>query len=125
MGSDQENIVRKFIHKPSPRMDLLKLNSISNKFISFSKERKAENRNEDQTNNSNATNNAVSVTGTIEKREHLTLKKSINKIPDHILKKSNKPVLFKSLTNTVTYKKIPLKINSNTSGGNLTNKSDI
>jgi hypothetical protein len=102
-------------------MDLLKLNSMTNKFISFSKERKTENK--DNTNNSNTTNNAVSVTNnatiTLEKRDNSTIKKSLemkNKIP---LKKTP---MFKSLTNTVTYKKIPLKINSNVS---LTNKSDI
>lgn len=112
-------------------MDLLKLNSMTNKFISFSKERKTEIKLNDNSNNSNATNNAISVTNnatiTLEKRENSSLKKSIdmkNKIPDHILKKSNKPIMFKTLTNTVTYKKIPLKINSNVSGGNLTNKSD-
>jgi hypothetical protein len=111
-------------------MDLLKLNSMTNKFISFSKERR--DQKDDHTNNSNTTNNAISVTNnatlTLEKRDSSSTKKSIeikNKIPDYILRKTNKPIMFKSLTNTVTYKKIPLKINSNVSGGNLTNKSDI
>jgi hypothetical protein len=33
---------KKFIHKPSPRMEFFKLNSLNNKYTSFSKEKKIE-----------------------------------------------------------------------------------
>ena len=121
-------VVRKLIHKPSPRMDLLRLNS--NKFISFSKERKIELKYDDLSNNNSNNTNLASITNnctSVEKKDSINMRKSMGefqkgKIPDHILKKVNKPMLFKNMTKAVN-KKIPLRLNSNLSGGSVNMKS--
>jgi hypothetical protein len=122
---NESNNRQKNIHKPSPRMDLFKLNSITNKFISISKEKERKppefKYERDVSNNSNNTNVAGNNTNNDRSKD---IKKSIDasksKISESLIKKT-KPVLFKNLTKNMNSSKVPLKIANISSTGAIRN----
>lgn len=70
---------KKYIHKPSPRMDMFKANSLSGKFVSFSKEREKKigsmnNNNNNQNSNSisNTSNNTYTTNQIIKTNDNQT-----------------------------------------------------
>jgi hypothetical protein len=113
---------------------LLKLNSITNKFISFSKEKERKPSEfkfeRDMSNNSNNTNVAGNTTNnnnvTDKSKE---VKKSIevskHKIPDCIVKRTSKPVLFKNLSKGLNSSKVALKIANISSTGAIKTNDNI
>jgi hypothetical protein len=117
---------QKAIYKPSPRMDnMFKLNSITNKFISFSKERKQHEYKYDRdvSNNSNNTNVGGNTTHNNVTDKSKDIKKSIDASKSKISEslKKNKPVLFKSFSKNLNSSKVPLKIANISNTGAIRN----
>ncbi len=115
------NDVKKFLYKPSPRMEMFKLKKLSKKFKSFSKDKKFENEfhplneiskppiNNSNNNSNNLTSNSINKVQLDQPKCIQTLRKSIVENIENTNKRNPsmnniKPIVFKKLTKNINGK---------------------